>query len=134
MVLTTGFWVVELVSEVVEVSEVVLVGSVFEDVVDVSEEVVSVGVGVVEVVVSEEVVGVGVSEGVEEVEVVVVSEEVVGSGEELVVVSVVRAPSRSVASALWAATAVRSSAWARNESFARRMMKKKKNKSRLDWK
>lgn len=98
MVLTTGFWVVELVSDVVEVSEVVLVGSVFEEVVEVSE-VVEVGVED-EVVGVVSLVGVGVSEGVADVEEVVVSVEVVGSGEELVVVSVVRAPNRSAASAL----------------------------------
>lgn len=133
-----GFRVVELVSDVVVlVSELVLVGSVCEDVVEVSEGVVEISDEVVEdveVVDVDSLVGVGVSEEVEEVEeeveVVVSSEEVVVSGEELVVVSVVRPPSRSVASALCAATAVRSNAWARNESFARRMVM---NETRLGW-
>lgn len=99
---------VELVSDAVVVSAVVLVGSFLEEVVEVSEGVVVVvvsagteeDVDLVEVVSLVVVGGSEEVEGVEEEEVVVVASVLVGSAEELEVVSLVRPFSRSEASAL----------------------------------
>lgn len=133
MVWTTGVWVVVLESEDVvlvflSLSEVlvVLVGSLLVDeVLVVSDEVVSAGTedDVVEVV--SELVEVVCSEVLVEVgsDVVVCSEVVVGSDEaELDAPVSVRSWTKWEASALWAATAVRSRACASNDSLARRMM------------